>query len=100
MANNTTSNPLVIDTAAPTNVTTKLLRVKAIVWDPGASAANLDNLTVKDANGKVKFSQTIYTGTLVPPPFVPASPITCDGLAVTALTHGTAYIYLADSNNL
>jgi hypothetical protein len=100
MANQLSNNPIVIDTPAATPITNTAFRVQAIVWDAGTSAANTDVCTVKDRNGKVKYSQTILTGNLVPEAITFSVPVLFDGLIVSAITHGVVYIYLADSNNL
>lgn len=100
MANRISNNPLLIDTAANTAITNTPFRVQAIVWDPGTSAANQDVCTIKDKNGDVKFSQTLITGNLVPTSVSFTTPVLFNGLIVSAITHGTVYIYLADQNNI
>jgi len=101
MANAITGNPIILDSASATAVVVvNAFRVQAILWDPGASGANLDVCTITDKLGIVKFNQTILTGNLIPSPVVFVRPIVFNGLMCTALTHGKAYIYLADNNDL
>lgn len=100
MSNQISGNPIIVDTPGATKIISTHFRVQAIVWDQGTSGANTDVCTVKDKNGVVKYSQTILTGNLVPQSIVFPVPVHFDGLIVSALTHGTLYLYLADSNNL
>ena len=100
MANAITGNPIILDTAAATNIVSTQFLVQAILWDPGTSGANADVCTVTDKNGVVKYNATLLTGNLIPAPITFIVPIVFDGLRVTALTHGKVYIYLAQSNNL
>lgn len=100
MANNLTSNPLVIDTAGGSAIVTKQIRISAIVWDPGTTPSANDSVVVDDASSRRKWSSTIYSGSFLPMPFTPSEPVISNGLTVPTLARGNLYIYLADRNNL
>ena len=94
MANDVTGNPVILDTASTTAVViSNFFKIKAIVWDQGASGANTDACVIKDKHGAIKYSQTILTGNLVPQSIEFAPPLDCDGLIMHTLGHGTVYVY-------
>ena len=100
MANVITGNPIICDTAAATVVVSTQFLVQAILWDPGTSGANADVCTITDKNGVVKYNATLLTGNLIPSPMIFPVPVLFDGIKLTAITHGKAYVYLAQANNL
>lgn len=99
MANDLTSNPLVVDTAAATAVISSYINITKIRWyDSGADIAEGDQAIVQNAAGKAVWAHRMGgVGTvadLVPPvsdDFNP--PLPQKGLIVPTLTHGTLHIY-------
>ena len=87
MANSVTTNPIVLDTAGA--VSTDKLTIKAIVF----TAANGDGLVLSDVSGNAVISLEASTGNLSPSLTVPGG-IKTDGLVVTTIDGGTAYLYL------
>lgn len=97
-SNVTTGNPWIIDTAASTTIVTKNIKIKMIVWD-GSSAAAADTITIKDAGGIVKFQAVMAAVTLGPMQWTFPDPgLISQGLIVSALTHGTLYIYVSNDS--
>ena len=97
MANELTSNPLIIDTGAATVLVTSFLKVQKFRWIPSAAA---QAVVVKDKNGVVRWAgNTIAAATEVgqnpDSNFTP--PLKMDGLIVSTLTSGSVlHIYLDD----
>lgn len=87
MANSVTTNPLVLDTAAA--VLTGPVHIKAVVF----TAANGEGLVLSDADGNAVLGLEASTGDLSPSVTIPGG-IKTDGLTVTTIDGGTAYVYL------
>ena len=87
MANVATTNPMVLDTAAA--VVTTPVQIKAVVF----TAANGDGLVLSDKDGNAILGLEASTGDLSPSVTVPGG-IKADGLTVTTIDGGTAYVYL------
>jgi len=87
MANSVTTNPIVLDTAGA--VSTDRLTIKAVVF----TAANGEGLVLSDTAGNAIISLEASTGDLSPSVTVPGG-IKTDGLTVTTIDGGVAYLYL------
>jgi hypothetical protein len=87
MANSVTTNPLVLDSTGV--VLTGPVSIKAVVF----TAANGEGLLLSDANGNAILGLEASTGDLSPSVTIPGS-IKNDGLTVTTIDGGTAYVYL------
>lgn len=88
MANDTSINPWVIDTASAIPITTDVLRIARIRW-VGASAAG-HQAVLKDKNGKVVY-ESVANGAN----FVEDKPLAIRvvfGLACTTLGSGKLYL--------
>lgn len=96
MANNVTSNPLIIDSTG-TLVVTGQMNVQKIRW---VSPVANKTITLKDRKGAVKFQYVTGAGaTPTEPVVVPDSdfnpPLPMDGLTVEDISSaGTVHIYL------
>jgi hypothetical protein len=98
MANIVDQNPLILDTAAATNVVTGDLAITKIRWVFGNPPADGDSVVLKDAAGKTIYTDTVQdVGTAAVQVvsadcnFIP--PLEKKGLAITTLTDGVVYIY-------
>lgn len=88
MANDTTSNPWILGTAAV--ITTDLqCRIDSIEWE---GAAGGDQATIEDADGRIVFDATSVAGERVERQPRARS---FTGLEVATLTGGTLYVHLA-----
>ena len=87
MANSVTTNPIVVDTVGAVNTTPTT--IKAIVF----TAANGDGLLLSDKNGNALIGLEASTGNLSVALTVPGG-IKTDGLTVTTIDGGAAYLYL------
>jgi hypothetical protein len=87
MANSKATNPLVLDSTGV--VLTGPVSIKAILF----TAANADGLLLSDAEGNKVASLEASTGDLSPTVTVPGG-IKVNGLTVTTIDGGIAYIYL------
>lgn len=94
MANDITQNPIILDSAGSSVVTSSFLRVVAVVWNSGASGVAGDQCLLKDKSGKVKvdLALNIAKGSeyLV---FPDNHPLLMHGIIATTITHGTVYVY-------
>lgn len=103
MANAITGNPIILDTAAATVITSTPFRVSTIKWTVDAGATDNDTVVLKDKNGIVKYEEiltVITSGATQAPPITFDPPLLFDGLICDTLSGGKVYIYLANSNNL
>ena len=87
MANSTKTNPLVLDSTGA--VSTSPVHIKAVVF----TAANGEGLLLSDAAGNAIVGLEASTGDLSPSVTVPGG-IKTNGLTVTTIDGGTAYVYL------
>jgi hypothetical protein len=87
MANSVTTNPVVLDSTGV--VSTKPMTIKAIVY----TAANGNGLVLSDQRGNAVAGLEASTGNLSVSVTVPGG-IKTDGLTVTTIDGGTAYVYL------
>lgn len=91
-ANDLTGNPLILDTAASTVITTGSYRVTSIVWACGTACAAADLLLLKNQAGAVVVDlvasaiNTNYTITF-------PAPLSVSGLILTTIGHGKVYLY-------
>lgn len=94
MANDVTSNPIIIDTAAATALTSYAFTATKIRW-VGATTAGHQAI-VQNGNGIVKFSaEAVGANYTESEHFDP--PLIFSGLIVPTLSSGTIYIYVASS---
>lgn len=91
------ANPIVVTSADTFTTTTDKVRITGIYWDPGTSAANDDVVAVAHADGTLIWSATLDTTDLGERSLHLAGFIQANGLAITPPTHGTLYVYHADS---
>ena len=87
MANSVTTNPLVLDSTGV--VLTGPVTIKAVLF----TATNGDGLLLSDAEGNQVAGLEASTGDLSPTITVPGG-IKVNGLTVTTIDGGVAYIYL------
>ncbi len=93
-SNDLTSNPLIIDTAASTVITSARYDVTAMVWDCGSACAQADILTLKNAAGNVVVNMTGLATTVQSTyGMIWPTPFRIQGLIMTTLGHGKLYIY-------
>ncbi len=94
MANDVTSNPLIVDSTG-SMIATSYLKIQKIRW---AGAVASKTITLKDRTGKVRWKAATgaaFAGEGVDSDFNP--PLQMDGLTVEDIsTAGTLYIYLTD----
>ena len=95
MANNTTNNPLVIDTASGVAVTAAQFAVIGIRWvAPAAVSGNL--VTIQDQLANTKWVSVANQGNYVEGDKFPLDkPLLFNGLLVPTLQAGTVYIYVS-----
>lgn len=96
MANDLTSNPIVLDTASTSVVLiSKQFRVTKVVWAGGAIAA-ANTMVLKDQNGKTKVEMGTSTADdHKDMNFTP--PLKFDGLIAHTIAAGTVYVYVDPS---
>lgn len=87
MANSVTTNPLVLDTAAA--ALTGPVTIKAVLF----SAADGSTLVLSDAAGNAICTLETDAGDLNPSVTVPGG-VKVNGLTVTTIDAGVAYVYL------
>lgn len=87
MANSVTTNPLVLDSAGV--ALTGPVTIKAVVF----TAANGEGLLLSDASGNAVVGLEASTGDLSPSVTIPGG-IKNNGLTVTTIDGGVAYVYL------
>ena len=97
MANNTSGNPLIIDTAGAGDIlaAAALISVQTFAWVSGASAVAGDAVSVTDSAGREVFAATAI-GANNPPRLdgILPRPLQMAGLRVVTLVHGKLYVYL------
>lgn len=94
MSNIVTGNPLIIDTAAGTAVTSYVFTATKIRWVGATTAGH--TVTIQDKGGAVKFAAAAATTNYdESESFDP--PLIFDGLIVPTLSSGTVYIYISSS---
>lgn len=93
------TNPIVVTSADTFTAVaaTVAVRIIGFYWDGGASGANGDTVLVTDGDDKKIWSATLKTGELGERSLELGRVIQTKGLKITAPTHGTLYVYLADS---
>lgn len=87
MANSVTTNPLVLDSTGV--VLTGPVTIRAVVY----TAADGSTLLLSDSDGNAVLELETDAGDLNPSLTVPGG-IKVDGLTVTTIDAGTAYVYL------
>lgn len=87
MANSVTTNPLVLDTAGA--ITSGPVTIKAVSF----TAANGEGFLLSDKEGNAVVGLEASTGDLSPSITIPGG-IKTNGLTVTTIDGGAAYIYL------
>jgi hypothetical protein len=99
MANNLSSNPLVIDTAGAGDIlaASAPIRVRCFKWDPTQAATNGQQCVVTDSAGNEVWRSTQATTFLGMPDWIdfPEGGLRMKGLKVPTLAVGKLYIYLA-----
>lgn len=96
MANDISSNPLVLDTAATSVVVSNLIRIKALKWTVDAGGTDNDTCVLTDKNGKVVYEEILNvatSGTLQAPPMNLIPPLNVNGLVMLTLSGGKLYVY-------
>lgn len=90
MANDFTSNPWIVDTAAATLLTADRIYVKGIRWIEGTTAGHI--VEIQDKNNKVKWRSVIAGINPVESDLIEALPASWDGMKVPTLQSGKLYI--------
>lgn len=91
MANDTTSNPWVLDTAA--EIATEQVMVESMEWVPNAAA---NDLIVKDSAGNIKWDVDAIAGGTPGKEVTPWNkPLRMIGFDLDTIDGGTLYVYLA-----
>lgn len=94
-----TGNPIVIssaDTFATVPASEAKVKIQALYWATGASAATADTVVVAHASGDVIWAPVLLTDYLYDRQMEFPFCIEAKGLAITPPTHGILYVYLAD----
>jgi hypothetical protein len=92
MANSTTTNPLVFDTAGASSAITRPVGIKAIYWD-GPANAN-DVCLLHDAQGgNIVFKRTAPAANIAGDVLHFDQPLVVKGLYLTTLASGTLLVY-------
>ena len=94
MANDVTGNPLVLDTASSTSVTTRTFVALMIRW-VGATAAG-HTVSVQNDASKVKWASEASGANYVEETHFDGKPVIFEGLKLPTLGSGTVYIYVFD----
>ena len=89
MANSVTTNPLVLDSTGVVIAGPSPVTIRAVVF----SAAAASTLVLSDAGGNQVLTLVTSAGDLNPSLTVPGG-IKIQGLTVTTISAGTAYVYL------
>ena len=90
MANNTTGNPWVLDTAA--NITTGKVKIIYMEWVPNAAA---NDLTIIDKAGNTIWDRDALTGgTAGMEKFQPPTGFRANGFNLSVIDGGTLYVYV------
>ena len=95
MSNDITDNPLALDTASATAVTTKIFTVSKIRWVYEGAVAG-DNVIITDNGGITKF-ETVASGANYVESETFEPPLVFAGLKATTLAGGKVYLYVASS---
>ena len=92
MANVTTGDPFIIDTATATAIMTNIFDLYAIAWTSGSTA---DGISIQDENGVVIYA-SVGNGANYSErfPFPSNHPIFMNGLKVPTLDSGKVYLYV------
>ena len=96
MANNITTNPLVLDSAAATAIVSNLIQIKTLKGTVDNGGADNDTCVLSDKNGKVVYEEIlnlVTSGNLQAPPITFNPPLKVDGLIMTTLSGGKLYVY-------
>jgi len=96
MANDITTNPLVLDSAAATVIVSNLFRITAIKWTVDSGGADNDTCVLTDKNGKVIYEEIlniVTSGEVQAPPMIFPVPLKCNGLVCLTLSGGKVYVY-------
>lgn len=94
MANDISGNPLVLDTASATSVTTKTFVAWMLRW-VGATVAG-HTVSVQNDASKVKWASEGSGANYVEETHFDGKPVIFEGLKVPTLSSGTIYIYVFD----
>lgn len=95
MANDITGNPLVIDTASASVITSYVFTAWAIRWVNGTTAGH--TISVQDKNSKIKYATVASAANYVEESHLispKSESLVFDGLLVPTLASGTIYIYV------
>jgi len=96
MANDTTNNPLILDTAAATAVIVNTMLITTIKWTVDAGGTDNDTCVLTDKRGNVIYEEILNvatSGVLQAPPITFNPPLKADGLICLTLSGGKAYVY-------
>lgn len=97
MSNIITGNPLVIDTASGSVITSRTFTVSKIRW-VSKSASAADDVDIQNGAGTSKWVSVASGANYVEEThFDPDARIRLEGLTVPTLDSGTLYIYVADA---
>ena len=94
MANDITFNPIIVDTASSTAVTTKTFVAIMLRWVGATTAGH--TASVQDTNGKVRWASEATGANYVEETHFDGKPMIFEGLKVPTLGSGTVYIYVSD----
>lgn len=96
MANDITNNPLVLDTAAATDIITNLMHITAIKFTVDAGGTDNDTCVLENKVGKVIYEEIlniVTSGVVQAPPMNFVPPLAVNGLRCTTLSGGKVYVY-------
>lgn len=96
MANEITGNPLILDTAAATDVIANLMLITAVKFTVDSGGTDNDTCVLTDKNGKVIYEEIlniVTSGVVQAPPMNFVPPLPSNGLRCTTLSGGKVYVY-------
>jgi hypothetical protein len=95
-----TGNPIVVIGGGTDTFTTTQDRVKihGFYWETGANAAVADTVKITHGDGtSIIWESTLIVGNLGDHSLMFNKALQANGLVITPPTHGTLFVYLADS---
>lgn len=95
MSNDITGDPLVVDTASATALTTKTFVCHMIRWVGATTAGH--TVSIQNGNGGVKWASEASGASYVEETHFDGKPIIFSGLKVPTLSSGIIYLYVYDA---
>jgi hypothetical protein len=95
-----TGNPIVVgsgDTFATVTAAEARVRISGFYWATGNAGADADTVVVAHADGSVIWAPVLDATDVGDRSLELGRLLEAKGLAITPPTHGTLYVYLADS---